>query len=84
MRERVWGNIRQRVAVAFGVLMFAVIVLMTPWTEEIQGQSVVLLGAWAPLWDPPSPTAEIDALRLAIEASLVVGVTGLCVWMMRD
>jgi hypothetical protein len=77
-------NIRQKIAAAFGALMLTVVVLMTPWAEEVAGEQVVLLGAWAPLWDPPSPTAVIDMLRLAAEGACVLAVTSISLWMLRD
>ncbi len=77
-------NLLQKLAIAFGALMLAVIVIMAPWTDVVAGEPAVLIGAWAPLWSPPSETAVIDALRLAIEGLLVFAVTGIALWMMRD
>ena len=75
---------KQKAALGFGAAMLAVVILMTPWAESVQGERVVLLGAWAPLWQPPSASAVVDWERLAVEVSLVVGVTTLAVWMLRD
>ncbi len=77
-------NTRQNLALSFGALMLVVIVLMTPWIDQVGGQRIVQLGAWAPLWAPPSASATIDFVRLGVEATLVVGVTWLAVWMFRD
>ena len=77
-------NRRQTFALGFGFLMLLVIGLMASWVDEFAGGREVLLGAWAPIWRPPSRTAVVDLLRLALEGSFVVGVTGLSVWMLRD
>ncbi len=77
-------NASQKVAIGFGLMMLVVIGVIAPWAEEVGGTTEVLLGAWAPVWNPPSAQAVIDLSRLAIEGLLVFCVTALCVWMLRD
>lgn len=78
-----WNRL-QKLAVAFGFVMLGAVVLMTPWADHVAGQHVTSIGAWAPLWAPPSETAVIDMLRLAVEALLVVMVTSVAVLMLSD
>ncbi len=64
--------------------MLLAIVLMTPWVDHVGSADLVQLGAWAPMWAPPTASATIDYVRLGIEALLAIGITGVAIWMLGD